>query len=399
MLRFDDPHLIATMEKNVIQNVAEYLVIIDTDNVARPWLLESWEASDDLMVWTLNIRQGITFNNGAELTADDVIWNFKRWLDPDLGSAMVGVMDYLNPNNVEKVDDYTVKLNLDRPQIGVPEHLFFKGAVVLPKDFDGNWLDNPVGTGPYTLEEYLVEERAYLKRREGYWRNGADGAPLPYMDGIRFIYLSDSAAEVAALRSGEVDIAGLDANQVEILEDSDVVITSQTSSTTHVYRMRCDQGVLADKRLRNAIKACQDREAILEAANRGIGALGADHHVAPINPDYCPMDVPERDVEKAKALLAEAGMPDGFTVELACIDGEPTLTLAQMLKAQCEPAGIIINIATMPASLYWNNGPMWNLESPVGPTDHLLLKFYRWRTRAALPGMRLTFPMNALTNC
>ena len=349
LLRFDDPHTSQMTEYNVYRNVAEHLVQVGTDNITRPWLLESWEASDDLLTWTLKLRQGIMWNTGTELTAEDVAWNFQRWTDPEGGTTMFGLFgQYMTSEGVEIVDDYTVVLHLDTPQMAVPEHMFHNQAVILPKDFSGNWIENPVGTGPYTLEEYLVEERALLTKRDGYWREGADGEPLPYLDSVRFIYLADSAAEVAALSGGEVDIAGIDANQVEILEDSDVIFTSQTSSYTHVYRMRCDQGALADVRLRNAIKACQDREAILEATNRGFGSVGADHHVAPIHPAYCPEDPIPQDYDKARALLEEAGMPDGFTIDLACIDNEPFLTLAQMLKAQCEPVGIIINIATMP---------------------------------------------------
>ena len=354
LLRFDDPHVSLMTEYNVFRNVAEHLVQVGPDNITRPWLLESWEASDDLLTWTLKIRQGIMFNHGPELTAEDVAYNLNRWIDPDVGSSMVGLFgEYLTPEGIEVVDDYTVVLHLETPQMAVPEHMFHNQAVILPKDFDGNWLENPTGTGPFTLEEYLVEERALLQKREGYWREGADGEPLPYLDSVRFIYLSDTAAEVAALSSGQVDIAGIDANQVAVLEDAGVLFSSQTSSYTHVFRMRCDQGALADKRLRNAIKACQGREAILEATNRGFGSVGADHHVAPIHPAYCPEDPIPQDYDKARALLEEAGVPDGFTVDLACIDQEPFLTLAQMLKAQCEPAGIIININTMPSSLYW----------------------------------------------
>ena len=258
LLRFDDPHVSLMTEYNVFRNVAEHLVLVGTDNITRPWLLESWEASDDLLTWTLHIRQGIMFNHGPELTAEDVAFNFNRWIDPDVGSSMVGLFgEYLTPEGIEIADDYTVVLHLETPQMAVPEHMFHNQAVILPKDFDGSWLDNPTGTGPYTLEEYLVEERALLKKREGYWREGADGEPLPYLDSVRFIYLSDTAAEVAALSGGQVDIAGIDANQVAVLEDSGVLFTSQTSSYTHVYRMRCDQGALADVRLRNAIKACQ----------------------------------------------------------------------------------------------------------------------------------------------
>jgi peptide/nickel transport system substrate-binding protein len=353
--RLDDPASTQWTQFNIYRNVAEYLVVINQDNVSVPWLLESWEPSEDLQTWTLNLRQGIEFNHGPELTADDVVFSIKRWLDPDTGSSTAGLMSYLQPDNIKKVDDYTVELTLDSPQIAVPEHLSSYPNVILSDDFEGNWTDNPVGTGPYTLEEYIVEERAVLKRREGYWRNGEDGEPLPYMDGIRFLHLgTDQAARVAALNTGEVDVGLLEPMAAEEL-GSDVEVASQVSSYTHVIRMRADKEPFDKIPVRNAIKACQDREQILQATMRGFGGAEAeDHHVAPIHPAYCEMDVPERDIEKAKALLAEAGYEDGLELSLSVIDAEPDSTIAQLLKQQCEPAGITINLEMMPASLYWD---------------------------------------------
>jgi len=352
--RLDDPHASGWQEFNVFMHVNEYLVRMSPDNVAEPWLLERWEPSEDLMTWKLYLRQGINFADGREFKADAVVWNIKRWLDPDVGSAAVGVMGgYLQPDNVTEIDDHTVQLQLDSPQIAVPEHI--TAEAILHPDFEGNWADNPIGTGPYTLEEYIVEERALLKRRDGYWRMGADGEPLPYIDTIRFIHLGeDQAAIVAALNTGEADLARIRPVSAEELND-DVTVASTVSSYTSVIRMRADKEPFDKIPVRNAIKACQDRAQILEATMRGYGGTEAeDHHVAPIHPAYCPMDVPERDIEKAKALLAEAGYEDGLELTLSVIDAEPDITIAQLLKQQCEPAGIIINLEMMPPSLYWD---------------------------------------------
>jgi len=354
--RLDDPATVESTQPHILRNVVEYLTVTNQDNITVPWLLEQWEPSDDLKTWTLYLRKGIKFNHGPELTADDVVFNFGRWLDPDFGSSAFGLMSgYLSSNNVEKVDDYTVRLHLDSPQIAIPEHLYHQTTAILPKDFEGNWMDNPVGTGPYTLNEYYPGERVMLSRREGYWRMGVDGEPLPYMDGIRFIALEDQAAIVAALTTGEIDLTEITRQALDALEPvSDVVIASQVSAYTEVVRMRADLPPFDDVRVRNAIKACQNRAQILEAAYGGYGALGEDHHVAPIHPEYCPMDVPERDLEKAKALLAEAGYENGLEVDLAVINIEPCKTIAQLLKSQCEPAGITINLNVMPSSLYWD---------------------------------------------
>jgi peptide/nickel transport system substrate-binding protein len=352
--RLEDPAATQWTQFNVYRNVAEYLTLTNQDNITVPWLLDRWEASDDLLTWTLYLNQGIMFNHGPELTAEDVVFNFQRWLDPDTGSSTTGLMDYLTANDIEQVDDYTVRLHLSRPQIAVPEHLNHYPNVILSKDFEGNWVEQPVGTGPYTLEEYIVEERALVRRRDGYWRMGADNQPLPYMDSIRFINLgTDPAPALAALQSGEIDLTGVTAPLLETIEGTDILIATQVSSYTHVIRMRADKPPFDDVRVRNAIKACQDREAIRFATMRDYGALGEDHHVAPIHPEYCPMDPPERDIEKAKALLAEAGYEDGLDISMAVINSFPNIDIAQLLAEQCAPAGININLEMMPSSMYW----------------------------------------------
>jgi peptide/nickel transport system substrate-binding protein len=354
--RLQDPAKAAWFEFNIYRNVAEYLTVTNQDNVTEPWLLEKWQPSDDLKTWTLSLRKGIKFNHGPELKADDVVFNIQRWLDPKTESSISGLMgEYLSGNDVEKVDDYTVKLHLGKPQIGVPEHLFHYPAAILPKDWGGDWIKQPYGTGPFTLEEYIVEERALLKRREGYWRNGEDGQALPYLDSIRFVDLgSDPAPFIAALTAGEVDLTAVTAPLLDALAGfPDIRIATQVSSFTHVIRMRADHKPFDDARVRKAIKICQDREQIRKATMRDYGAIGQDFHVAPIHPEYCPMEPPARDIEMAKKLLADAGYPDGIEIKLATMNAEPIPTIAQLLKEQCAPAGINITLDVMPDSMYW----------------------------------------------
>ena len=167
---------------NTTRHVAEYLTLTDENNVTHPYLLEKWEASEDLKTWALYLRQGIKWNNGDDFAADDVVFTMKDWLDPEVGSSILGLMSYLSPDNIEKVDDYTVKLYLDSAQIAVPEHLFHYPAQIMNyRTFEGDFIKSPVGTGPYTLEEYSEGERMMLKARADYWQMGADDKPLPYL--------------------------------------------------------------------------------------------------------------------------------------------------------------------------------------------------------------------------
>lgn len=146
----DHPARLSWIEgANAVRLVNEYLTETGSDNITRPYLLESWEASDDVKTWTLKLRQGIKFNNGDELTADDVLFTFSQWLDPEIGSSMLGLLTYLDGmNSVEKVDDYTVRLNLTTPNIAVPEHLFHYPAVILHRDFRGTGCNSPSVQAP-----------------------------------------------------------------------------------------------------------------------------------------------------------------------------------------------------------------------------------------------------------
>jgi peptide/nickel transport system substrate-binding protein len=347
---------------NQLRQVAEYLTVTDSDNVTHPLLLENWEVSDDLETWTLNLRQGITFNNGDEFVSDDVIFTINEWLDEAVGSSMLGLVGgYLSTENIEKVDDYTVKLHLDRPEIAVPEHLFHYPALVLNhRTFEGDFIKNPHGTGPYTLDTYSEGERVLLKRRDDYWQMGVDGEPLPYLDELEFIDMgSDMAAWIGAIRSGEVDMFELGdqggADVYQALKGAEgVVQESITTGQTRVLRMRVDLDPWTDNDVRMALKLCQNHEKILNLAYFGEGAEGQDFHVYPGHPEYCDKPIPTYDPEKAKQLLADAGYPDGLDVEIAVGSGWPdVVSYAEILKEDAQAGGFNITINTMPNSQYW----------------------------------------------
>ena len=366
-----------TAPSNQIRQVAEYLTWTDGRNISYPYLLEKWEVSEDLKTWTLNLREGIKFNNGDTFTADDVLFTFNQWLNKDVGSSMLGLVGkYLDQTGIEKTGKFQVKLHLKHPELAVPEHLFHYPAIVYNhKTFEGDFIKKPHGTGPYTLESYLPGERCIFKRRNDYWQKGADGQPLPYMGGMEFIDMgSNLDLQITALKTGEIDVidlgdsTGVDAYQA--LKDSpEINITPASTSGCRVLRMRVDKKPWDDNRVRMALKLCQNREKILASAYFNQGLKGQDFHVYPLHAEYCLKPVPKYDPRRAKQLLKEAGYHKGLTVNLDVGSGwADVVRYAEILKQDAAPAGFMININTMPTSQYWKE---WTeVELGITPWMH-----------------------------
>jgi peptide/nickel transport system substrate-binding protein len=357
----DHPARLSWVEgANIVRQTNEYLTETGSDNITRPYLLDRWEASEDVGTWDLFLKEGILFNNGQELTADDVMFTMSEWLNPDVGSSMLGLMSYLSGmQDVEKVDDYHVRLHLQTPSISVPEDVFSYPAVVLPRDFEGDIIKQPVGTGAFLLEEYAEGERAVFRRREDYWQNGEDGSPLPYLDEI--IYVStDKDAGVAALQSGQVDsLYDPRPSDFQALKDNADLLTRPASTAQAlILRMRVDLEPWDDNRVRTALKMAQDREKILQLSYFGQGDLSIDAHVAPIHPAYCEKDIPAYDPDGARALMeeyaAEKGLELPLQVTLATKNDQAEPEIAQALKELALPAGFDITLDITEPSGYWD---------------------------------------------
>lgn len=383
--RIDDPARYSWVaNSNPIRMVAEYLTYTDENNVTHPWLLRGWEASDDLLTWTLYLREGILFNNGDEFTADDVVFNIKRWLDPEVGSSILGLMGaYLSPDGVEKVDKYTVRLNLDSPSIAVPEHLYHYPAQIMnSRTFEGDFIEAPVGTGPFVLEEYSPGERVVLRsrntavREDGspyppYWRDGADGKPLPYVDEVIYLDMGDEpSAHIAAFKGGDIDViteARL-AHFLALRDDPNAQVIGTATAQTRVVGMRVDKEPWDDNLVRTALKMCTDRQKMLDVAYYGEGVVGADHHVSPVHPAYSDIEPLPFDPQRAKQLLEGAGYTTPLKVQLSVGSGwEDIVSIAQIFKEDCAPA-FDIEINTMPVTAYWD---IWT-EAPfkITPWTH-----------------------------
>ena len=379
------PHTYSWVESaNSARQVLDYLAITGPDNITRPGLIEKWEASPDLKTWTLRVRRGVKWHNGRQFTADDVIWNLKHVLDPKTGSSVLGLMkgflldevdtgdkdDKGNPkkstrlwdaNAIQKVDAYTVRLNGKTAQLAIPEQLFHYPLLILDPTDNGEFKVGSNGTGAFTLVESEVGRRQVLKARKDYWGGG------PYVDELHFIDLGDDpAAAVSALASKQVDgLYAADITQLDALQKLPHVQMYQVPTAyTATARMQPVKP-FDDKRVRQALRYAIDSNVILQIAHKGLGQVGEHHHVSPVHPEYAKLPMFQRDVARAKRLLAEAGYPNGIDTEIAC-KPQPgwELLAVQAMVEQWKEAGIRVKINVMPSTQYWE---IWT-KTPFGFT-------------------------------
>lgn len=376
--KMEDPATYSwTQMSNQSRQIVEYMAMTGPDNVTRPMLAESWTVSDDLKTWTFHLRRNVTWHNGDPFTAEDVIFNFTRWADPALGSSNAGLSTFsglidgakkLVPGAIEKVDDHTVRLNLSKPVLSVPEDLYNYPTAILHRSFKAPFSDKPIGTGPYALAEFEVGNRCILKRV----KETTNGKPFEYwggkvnLDEIHYFNF-DAENQVTALASGDVDaLYEFGPEQMELAKALDGHIIPIRTAQTLACRMRVTEKPYDNAKLRKAVQLGLDRTVFRELIFAGDGDVGEDHHVSPIHPEYFPLPPLKRDVAAAKKMLAEAGYPNGveLTIDVGNTDGPWQQSVCEIMRDQLQETGIKLNINVMPASKYWE---IWD-KTPFGAT-------------------------------
>jgi len=247
--------------------------------------------------------------------------------------------------------------------VAVPEHLFHYPMLIVDPEGGGSFGVGSNGTGPFELVEHAVGEKSVLKARPDYWGDG------PYLDELQFIDLGDDpSAAIGAVASQQVHgIYEGDVSQLDVFKAMPhVIIHEALTAQTGVARVQVDREEFSDPRVRLAMRLAVDTPRILELAHRGLGAPGEHHHVSPVHPDYKKLPFMERDVEAAKALLAEAGHADGISIEIAAKkDPAWEIQAVQALVEQWKEAGINVDINLLPSAQFWE---VWD-KVPFGFTS------------------------------
>jgi peptide/nickel transport system substrate-binding protein len=341
-----DPHITSARSSyQVLENVIDTLITLDAEQNIVPSLAESWEVSDDGLTVTFTLREGVRFSNGKPLEAEHVVTVFERLLDPETGSGnawrLAGVTDVAAP------DWRTVVLTLDAPNPSLLGHLASSQALgIFDPDgvADGTIDTRPVGTGPFMITEFLPGTSLMLERNPEYWQEG-----LPYLDAVDIRIIGDSSVIRTSLVTGAIDWAfTVPAQAVEELDArDDVIIDSAPAGAYYYIGVNTEVGPLADPRVRQAIAFGINRENIAMAAEFGNAEVTQDPipSVSAWHFGYAPF---EHDPERARQLLAEAGYPDGFEMEIMPTSFiEPTIRAAQVIQANLAEIGIRATIRTL----------------------------------------------------
>ena len=330
--------------------VYDSLVEFDQDLNVVPGIAESWDTSEDGMTLTFAIRDGVTFHDGKPLTSADVKASLDAILDEETGA--VQRTSLASVASVEAPDDSTVVLNLNNPDAGILSGLAGgPNLAILSKDDNEEGLSAaPNGTGPFAFGSRKPNESVTLVANDAYWREGE-----PKLASVELRVIPDESSIVDGLRSGNVQLAVLNDPLVATTAEGDGISIARTPQLAyHVLQLNHNRPPLDDLNVRLAIQCAVDRQEVLDTA-----ALGEGEVVGPItSPAYLSdpsaRPCPERDLEQAQQLLADAGYGDGITIGTIVSQGEyaSSVNEAQNLQAQLAEAGINLEIEPMEIGAY-----------------------------------------------
>lgn len=356
-----DPHRTTSyFSFQVLENVFDTLVEPDEKLQLQPALAESWTTSPNQLSWTFKLRNGVTFHDGKPFTADDVVYSYRRIIDGKLPTSY----RFDSVKAVVKVDPLTVRIDLTRPTPNLLAILgSYKGmAIVQQANAESNQIaEQPIGTGPFSLESYQRGNAITLQRNDSYW----GGAPK--LTSVKFTFVAEPSTALANLRGGQVQWTdNIPSAQVsELVEGEDPVVENVPSNDYWYFALNAAKAPFSDVRVRQAFAWGIDRAAITEAAT--FGAAQANQTAIPRTSswyyDYAPY---KRDVAKARTLLQQAGVSNLAVDFMVTSEYSETLQAAQVMKDQLAEIGITLNLRT-------EDFTTWLADQSAGKFDGFIL--------------------------
>lgn len=379
---------------NAASQIFDSLVWIDDEGQKQPALAESWEISEDGTEYIFHLRQGVTFHNGEPFTADSVVFSWERGSQPDMPWSD----RWTAAQTVEKVDDYTVRMTTDGPSPLLLALIAGNWGMVPPKYIEEvgeeGFAEKPVGTGPFKLVEWRQGDRIVLEANPDYWQEG-----VPRLQNLIFRPIPESSTRVAAIQTGDIDIATrLSAEEAESLQGVEdlTVINYPIDRVFYITFNNLTTGKgqpTEDARVRQAMNYAVDVQAIVDSLFNGY-ARPAISLVTPNNLGYDESLQPfTYDPDRARELLAEAGYPDGFSMDFACPAGAYTNfeQVCEAIQGYLAEVGIETNLEIMESGQYWDLESRKELPPLFGDSWAELSGEALPRLRGALGGMEASY--------
>ena len=344
----------------VSRQIFETLVLQDEDMNIIPGLAHSWEQYND-RVWEFHLNDGVYFHNGDRMTAHDVAATLHRAADSAQIAAIVGMID---PDTIEVVDELTIRVGTPEPFAPFLSHLAHSAAGIMnvnelaaadaeasddPEALDANIDRAPIGTGPFQMSDWTSGDRIILERFDGY-HGTIESRELPSFRELTFRFMPEALTRVVALETGEIHIdLNPQADDFSRIEGTaDLQLEWVEGLRTEYLGMNMEHEHLSDVRVRQAINYAIDVEAIVDAIYQGHGTVGQTQLAANVFGHNPHIEVFSFDVERALELMAEAGLEDGFSIELhANTERQDRVSIAQIVEQQLGAINIDVNIVTI----------------------------------------------------
>ncbi len=351
-----------------------------------PQLATSWKSNKAGTVWTFQLRKGVKFWNGKPFTSADVVYTYRRVIDPKTGSEGAAQMSFLKKSGITAAGPYAVKFTTAKPVAELPLLITNKNTFIVQNGASTATLRTKgAGTGPFIPVGFKPAKQVQeFKRNPNYWQKG-----MPKAACLQFFVIQEANSMLAALQTGQVDFSQQVAYEVvpALKNDKRVKLIATGASTSMTMPMWVDTAPFDKVEVRQAMKKVIDREEMVATALLGYGVVGDDNPIPPSSPDAWRKVVPGPDVPGAMKLLESAGYnaSNPLKVDIYTADMIPGITnMVQLYKQQAAKAGIQVNVITGPASEYWDN--VW-LKQPF--------QVSAWSARPAGLALSIAYLANA----
>lgn len=364
----DPPNWTNINERHFIPALFDNLIEVDANFNLVPGLAASWESSADELEWTFRLQPNVLFHDGTPCDAGAVAFNFRRVLDPANNLRHRANVEMIT--GVEVIDPLTVKIVLGEPFTPIlatlTEAVGYISSPIAIQQYGEEYGSNPVGAGPFKLVEWRRDSELKLARFDDYWRTD-----LPRASGVSFLPIPDTAVKLTNLRTGSIEIvdeiATADADAVA--GDSSLQLFTLAGSRWPMIRLNTAKAPFDNVALRQAVAHAINRDAIIAAIyfGRGMPAFGP---ISPLYPAVYDPAIEQQglgyNLDQAKAKLAEAGQPDGFSFSLDVGNTPQTARMAELIQASLSEVGINLEIVTRESAAFTERLRSKEFEAALG---------------------------------